>query len=227
MNKNEDWIKLCNTIRNELSSIDDQLPNQIVTSLSEKIPEDVVITTDVGQNQVWISQSFQVKENQRILFSGGHGAMGYSLPAAIGAYYASRIVCFNGDGGFQMNIQELQFIASHHLPIKIIVFNNHSLGMIRHFQEMYFDSRYAQTIASGNYFSCNLRKISEAYNIPFYEFSDSDFTVKHVFDDMGPCLVEINLPEETYVIPKLAVGKPNTDQEPPLDRVLYRKLMDL
>ena len=99
--------------------------------------------------------------------------------------------------------------------------------MIRHFQEMYFDSRYAQTIASGNYFSCNLRKISEAYNIPFYEFSDSDFTVKHVFDDMGPCLVEISLPEETYVIPKLAVGKPNTDQEPPLDRVLYRKLMDL
>ena len=229
LNENEDWIKLCNTIRNELSSIDDQLPNQIVTSLSEKIPEDVVITTDVGQNQVWISQSFQVKENQRILFSGGHGAMGYSLPAAIGAYYASRkpIVCFNGDGGFQMNIQELQFIASHHLPIKIIVFNNHSLGMIRHFQEMYFDSRYVQTIASGNYFSCNLRKISEAYNIPFYEFSDSDFTVKHVFEDMGPCLVEISLPEETYVIPKLAVGKPNTDQEPSLDRVLYRKLMDL
>ena len=70
MNENEEWIKLCNTIRNELSSIDDQLPNQIVTSLSEKIPEDVVITTDVGQNQVWISQSFQVKENQRILFSG-------------------------------------------------------------------------------------------------------------------------------------------------------------
>ena len=82
------WIELCNSIKKELRGIDDQLPNQIVASISSELPEDMVITTDVGQNQVWISQSFEVKKNQKILYSGGHGAMGYSLPAAIGAYYA-------------------------------------------------------------------------------------------------------------------------------------------
>lgn len=223
------WIELCNSIKKELRGIDDQLPNQIVASISSELPEDMVITTDVGQNQVWISQSFEVKKNQKILYSGGHGAMGYSLPAAIGAYYASEkpVACFNGDGGFQMNIQELQFISSHNLPIKIFVFNNYSLGMIRHFQEMYFDSHYVQTVAAGDYFSCNLKKIAEAYNIPYFEFSMKESIIKDVLKEEGPCLVEVCLPEETYVVPKLAVGKPNTDQEPPLDRALYRKLMNL
>lgn len=229
LKENEEWIRLCDLIKKELKNIDDQHPNRIVASISEELPENIIITTDVGQNQVWISQSFQVKKNQRILFSGGHGAMGYSLPAAIGAYYASKkpVICFNGDGGFQMNIQELQFISSHSLPIKIFVFNNHSLGMIRHFQEMYFDARYTQTVTTGGYYSCDLEKIADAYHIPYFKFTQNDSIVKMIFEEKGPCLIEINLPEETYVVPKLAVGKPNTDQEPPLDRSLYRKLMDL
>ena len=177
---------------------------------------------------MWISQSFYVKENQRILYSGGHGAMGYSLPAAIGAYYALKkpVLSFNGDGGFQMNIQELQFISKQKLPIKIIVFNNHALGMIRHFQEMYFDSRYTQTLSAGGYFNCDLKKIAEAYDIPYMQYEMGE-SINTCIDQEGPYLIEVVLPEETYVIPKLAVGKPNTDQEPLLDRDLYRKLMNL
>ena len=222
------WINTCNQIKQELLEIDAQLPNQIVQQLSKELPEDLIITTDVGQNQVWISQSFYVKENQRILYSGGHGAMGYSLPAAIGAYYALKkpVLSFNGDGGFQMNIQELQFISKQKLPIKIIVFNNHALGMIRHFQEMYFDSRYTQTLSAGGYFNCDLKKIAEAYDIPYMQYEMGE-SINTCIDQEGPYLIEVVLPEETYVIPKLAVGKPNTDQEPPLDRDLYRKLMNL
>ncbi|WP_373117805.1 thiamine pyrophosphate-binding protein [Holdemania massiliensis] len=222
------WINTCNQIKQELLDIDDQLPNQIVQQLSKELPEDLIITTDVGQNQVWISQSFYVKENQRILYSGGHGAMGYSLPAAIGAYYALKkpVLSFNGDGGFQMNIQELQFISKQKLPIKIVVFNNHALGMIRHFQEMYFDSRYTQTLSAGGYFNCNLKKIAEAYDIPYRQYETGE-SINTCINQEGPYLIEVVLPEETYVVPKLAVGRPNTDQEPPLDRDLYRKLMDL
>ena len=222
------WINTCNQIKQELLEIDAQLPNQIVQQLSKELPEDLIITTDVGQNQVWISQSFYVKENQRILYSGGHGAMGYSLPAAIGAYYALKkpVLSFNGDGGFQMNIQELQFISKQKLPIKIVVFNNHALGMIRHFQEMYFDSRYTQTLSAGGYFNCDLKKIAEAYDIPYMQYEMGE-SINTCIDQEGPYLIEVVLPEETYVIPKLAVGKPNTDQEPPLDRDLYRKLMNL
>ena len=222
------WINTCNQIKQELLEIDAQLPNQIVQQLSKELPEDLIITTDVGQNQVWISQSFYVKENQRILYSGGHGAMGYSLPAAIGAYYALKkpVLSFNGDGGFQMNIQELQFISKQKLPIKIVVFNNHALGMIRHFQEMYFDSRYTQTLSAGGYFNCDLKKIAEAYDIPYMQYEMGE-SINTCIDQEGPYLIEVVLPEETYVIPKSAVGKPNTDQEPPLDRDLYRKLMNL
>lgn len=222
------WINTCNQIKQELLDIDDQLPNQIVQQLSKELPEDLIITTDVGQNQVWISQSFYVKENQRILYSGGHGAMGYSLPAAIGAYYALKkpVLSFNGDGGFQMNIQELQFISKQKLPIKIVVFNNHALGMIRHFQEMYFDSRYTQTLSAGGYFNCNLKKIAEAYDMPYMQYEMGE-SINPCINQEGPYLIEVVLPEETYVVPKLAVGKPNTDQEPPLDRDLYRKLMNL
>ena len=98
------WNKVCGMIKEELKDIDDRLPNALVHKISTVIPEDAVITTDVGQNQVWVAQSFEVKDEQRIFFSGGHGAMGYSLPAAIGCSLASgkEVYSFSGDGGIQM-----------------------------------------------------------------------------------------------------------------------------
>lgn len=225
------WLKVCNHIKEKLDGYDDRNSNRYVRAISKLIPENSVITTDVGQNQVWIAQSFSVKNRQRILFSGGHGAMGYSLPAAIGASIALKkpVYCFNGDGGIQMNIQELQMIARDQLPVKIILFNNNSLGMIRHFQEMYFNGNYYQTTPSGGFTSPDFRKLSDAYHIDYYLIqSTTDLEkLQTVLIDQKPAFVEVILDEDTYVFPKLEFGKPNQDQEPLLDRNTFEELMRL
>ena len=229
------WITVCDKIKSLLSTVDYNHISNVVSTISEFVPGNSVITTDVGQNQVWIAQSFKLKYGQKVLFSGGHGAMGYSLPAAIGACLASggkMTVCFSGDGGLQMNIQELQFIAREKLPIKIIVFNNNSLGMIRHFQEMYFKKLYFQTKPEGGYTAPDFKKVACAYGIESIQFDSKNIVneidvVKHFFETDCPSLLEIIIDEDTYVVPKLQFGKPNQDQEPPIDRDLYKDIMNL
>ena len=201
----------------------------LTRKISKCIPENAVITTDVGQNQVWVAQSFEMKPGQRILFSGGHGAMGYSLPAAIGCCLAEKgtVYSFNGDGGIQMNIQELQTIAREKLPIKIVLYNNNALGMIRHFQEMYFEDNYYQTVPDGGYSNPDFQKIAEAYGIEYFCINTEDEIAEDIFSGKDPCIIELKIEENTYVFPKLEFGKPNQDQEPLLDRSLYRELMEL
>lgn len=225
------WIDICNTLKDTLAEYDDRSYNRIIRKISTLIPEGTVITTDVGQNQVWVAQSFVVKKEDRILFSGGHGAMGYSLPASIGAAIASKkmVYCFNGDGGIQMNIQELQLVAREQLPIKIILFNNNSLGMIRHFQEMYFSGNYFQTTQTGGFTSPDFKRLADAYQIDYHIVNcekDIDY-LKDFFTNEKPTLIEVKLNENTYVFPKLEYGKPNQDQEPLLDRKLFNELMKL
>lgn len=223
------WNDICDQIRDELKDIDSRLPNKLVQKISSVIPEGAVITTDVGQNQVWVAQSFTVKNGQRIFFSGGHGAMGYSLPAAIGCALATgeEVYSFSGDGGIQMNIQELQTVAREKLPVKIILFNNSSLGMIRHFQEMYFDNNYVQTIPEGGYTVPDFKAVAEAYKIPYTCVTGEEDVGDGLFDVEGPQFVEVKINEPTYVFPKLEFGKPNQDQEPLLDRKLYDYIMEL
>ena len=223
------WNEVCRKIREELKDIDDRLPNKYVSRISELIPENSVITTDVGQNQVWVAQSFKVKDGQRIFFSGGHGAMGYSLPAAIGCALADgkAVYSFQGDGGIQMNIQELQTIARENLPVKIILFNNSALGMIRHFQEMYFEDNYVQTVPSGGYTVPDFGAIAAAYKIPYRCIGKVEDIDDSLFDAEGPQFVEVRITEPTYVYPKLEYGKPNQDQEPLLDRKRYSYIMEL
>lgn len=226
-----EWIAICDEIKNKLFRLDERKYNKLVRAISKHIPEKSMIITDVGQNQVWVAQSFGLKEKQRILFSGGHGAMGYSLPASMGAALASNstVYSFNGDGGIQMNIQELQMIARENLPVKIIIFNNNSLGMIRHFQEMYFDKNYFQTTINGGFTSPNFEKLAEAYSLD-YVCAESEAEVDalaEVFTNSKPTIIEIKINEETYVFPKLEFGKPNQDQEPLIDRELYMYLMSL
>lgn len=224
-----EWNNVCDTIRDELKDIDNKLPNKLVQKISDMIPEGAVITTDVGQNQVWVAQSFNVKADQRIFFSGGHGAMGYSLPAAIGCALASgrEVYSFSGDGGIQMNIQELQTIARENIPVKIILFNNCALGMIRHFQEMYFDNNYVQTIPSGGYTVPDFGAIAGAYKIPYTCVEDVSDIDEKLFAQEGSQVIEVKINEPTYVFPKLEFGKPNQDQEPLLPRELFNKLMEL
>lgn len=228
-NRYQNWLGQCNKLRKCLQGMDFQITNEIINMISSYVPEDAIITTDVGQNQVWVAQSFELKGNQKILFSGGHGAMGYSLPAAIGAYYACHkpIICFVGDGGFQMNIQELQFIVRERLPIKIVLLNNYSLGMIRHFQEMYFDSNFAQTTAEKGYTVPDFCKIVKAYGIESYCINNSNdyASLSKIFSNSLPAFVNVNCGKQTYVYPKLAMNKPIHDQEPLMDRELFSKLM--
>lgn len=222
------WCSVCDEIKSILSGIDCNKIGSFMGHLSQNIPEDAVITTDVGQNQVWVAQYFNIKKGQRVLFSGGHGAMGYALPAAIGAYYGSGkkpVYCITGDGGMQMNIQELQFIARERLPIKIIVLNNNALGMIRHFQEMYFDSRYYLTKPEGGYSAPDFVKVGRAYGLDGQKIESSMLNNFEWSD--GPELIEVFIKDNTYVLPKLKFGNPNQDQEPLIDRKLYNKLMNM
>lgn len=226
-----EWLNKCQTIKSKLKNIDDQEYNIIIKNISSVVPDNCVITTDVGQNQVWVSQSFKTKPNQTILFSGGHGAMGYSLPAAIGAYFATKqpVICFTGDGGLQMNIQELQFIKRENIPIKIILINNKSLGMIRHFQEMYFNSNYTQTVSEKGYLSPSFKKISESYGIDYIKLDpekDMD-SIKSLLSNPSPYFIEVELNYNTYVFPKLSVGKQIYDQEPSLDHDTLNELLDI
>lgn len=213
-----------------MSNYDNEPANRVVAKLSEFIADNYVITTDVGQNQVWVAQSFKVKDNQRVLFSGGHGAMGYSLPAAIGAYYASLkpVICFSGDGGLQMNIQELQFIKAYNIPVKIVLFNNHSLGMIRHFQEMYFNSNFSQTKENTGYSVPDFCEIAKAYGIRSIKVTTKEEfeNLQCILNDAESAFIEILLSDTTYVFPKLAINKPINDQEPEIDRNLYSNLMN-
>lgn len=228
-----DWINLCESIKAKLIGLDDRRPNLIVKDIGSLIPENTIITTDVGQNQVWVAQSLELKNGQRILFSGGHGAMGYSLPAAVGACMASSkkpTVCFSGDGGIQMNIQELMAVSSERLPIKIILLNNYALGMIRHFQEMYFDKNYTQTTISGGYAVPDFSAIASAYGIKYIccESEEDIHSIdKTIFESDEPVLLEVKIKENTYVFPKLEFGKPNQDQEPLLERKLYEEINNM
>lgn len=224
------WIETCDRIRRTLDGYDDRLPNLLTRELGKKLPKRSLLVTDVGQNQIWVAQSFPFKEGDQVLFSGGHGAMGYSLPAAIGAYYATGkpTVSLNGDGGIQMNLQELMTIARDRLPIKVVVFNNHALGMIRHFQEMYYSKNYTQTTVGHGYADPDFKGIAQAYHMPYCSIETAeDFQNTDIFETEGAALIEIKLDEETYVYPKLEYGKPNQDQEPLLPRELYCKLMEL
>ena len=225
----ENWVSTCCFIQKKLQGIDKRIPNELIERLGDIIPDEVVITTDVGQNQVWVAQSLKTKKNQKVLFSGGHGAMGYSLPAAIGCACGSNhtVYSFNGDGGVQMNIQELQTVARERLPIKIVILNNYALGMIRHFQEMYFQDNYTQTVADGGYTVPDFEKLAHAYGLDYKSIRDVSDIEAEIFGGNEPAIIEVMINEKTYVFPKLEFGKPNQDQEPLLDRELYSSLMEL
>jgi len=222
-----DWVHQCREVKRLLADVDRLEPNALIEQFSELVPEQAVITTDVGQNQVWVAQSFRVKTGQRMLFSAGHGAMGYSLPAAIGAYYACHapVVAFCGDGGLQMNIQELQVLAREQIPIKIVLLNNQSLGMIRHFQEMYFEDTYAYTVDSGGYSVPNFLAIAEAYGLRAVRYDpQNEASIRAMLRDDQPALIEIALPDRTHVSPKGVYNLPLSLQSPELSPELQADL---
>lgn len=225
----EKWVSVCTQIKKYLTGHDDEEYTKLLNIVCRELPDNTTITADVGQNQVWIAQQFEVKENQSVHMSAGHGAMGYSLPAAIGSYYGLKkpVVSFNGDGGIQMNIQELQFLARTKIPVYVVVMNNKSLGMIRGFQEANFDKNYAQTIEEKGYSSPNFQKLAEAYGLQ-YLLIEKEFDVSRL-NKLGdkPALIELVMPEETSLTPNFGRNGLIQDQKPYLNRALYEKLMEL
>ena len=148
--------------------------NNFLYTISDYLTEDAVICSDVGQNQMSVAQSLRLDGNRLLLNSAGYGSMGFSLPAAIGAAYArqSMIVSINGDGGLQMNIQELQTLVRDNLPVNVIVLNNNCLGMIRNLQKNIFNNR---TYVSVDGYSCpDYSGIAKAYGIPYLRIDSED-----------------------------------------------------
>lgn len=174
---------------------------------------------DVGSHQQWAAQSLELTGQQLFLTSAGLGSMGYALPAALGLCFAAGrqpVVVIAGDGGFQMNIQELQTIAHHHLPVKLVVVNNNCLGMIRQFQESYFEGRYQST--HWGYSAPDFTKIAAAYGIPALTVSDPadlDRAAAWLWQDpQQPALLQVMVDAHTNCYPKLAFGRPITEMEP-------------
>lgn len=224
-----DWCQICRKIKERLAGIDDQIYNRIIERIGMCIPEDAKITLDVGQSQLWAVQSLRIKEKQDVYMSGGHGAMGYSLPAAIGVYYGSKkqVVCFNGDGGIQMNLQELQFIKREKLPIKIVIINNYALGMIRGFQEANFEKRYSYTTKESGYIAPDFEKLAYAYDLPYSKIVSEEEANQFSFRSDGAEIIEISLPMETTLVPNFGRNGLIQDQRPYIDRELFDELMEL
>lgn len=202
-----DWFNRCVKAKNLIESIDDTEGNRIVKKISSLLPNNPIVTVDVGQHECWCAQSLHLKGNEgRILIGGGYGSMGCSLPYAIGASIATgKCFCITGDGGLQMNIQELEVVVREQLPIKIFVINNHVLGKISEIQHVSYNDRYAQTTAESGYSVPNFEKIAQAYGIraatmDSYEKLDD---YKGWLEDDKPCLLDIYIPAKTLLIPKI------------------------
>lgn len=234
------WLEICNNIKYMLSEVDNgkdyRNPNNVVRNISQLIADDTVIACDVGQHQMWVAQSFINKKNQRILFSGAHGAMGFALPAAIGAYYCSgkSSVCIAGDGAFQMNIQELQWVVHEQIPIKIIIFNNHSLGLIRQQQCAIFDNRFCGSVYDSGYSTPSFSAVASAYGIKAAKIEYFDILNGNAMNELSnllklscPVLIEIDMESNTYVYPKTSYGMEMHNQFPHIPVEVIEKISQL
>lgn len=221
-----EWQAALDALRTEWSDTKEQPnivginPNEFMHSLSRGAGQQAVgYSADVGNHQQWAAQSLELGSHQLFLTSAGLGSMGYALPAALGMCFASGrkpVVMIAGDGGFQMNIQELQTIAHHKLPVKLVVLNNNCLGMIRQFQDSYFDGRYQSTL--WGYSAPDFTKIAAAYGIPALTVSESaglDEAVTWLWQNPDEAaLLQVMVDSYTNCYPKLAYGRPITEMEP-------------
>jgi acetolactate synthase-1/2/3 large subunit len=189
-------------------------PQYVIERLSELAPKDAIITTEVGQNQMWTAQFYNFTKPRTLLSSGGLGTMGYGFPAAMGAQFANPdrlVVDIAGDGSIQMNIQELATIAQYNLPVKILILNNCFLGMVRQWQELFYDARYSSTCLASN---PDFVKIAEAYGVKGIKVDnkkDVDAGLTEMINHDGPVLLECMVDREEGVYPMVPAGAASSD----------------
>jgi acetolactate synthase-1/2/3 large subunit len=195
-------------------------PYEVIRRLNEAMDEDAVVAADTGACVCWVHQAFKVKKH--VLFtSGGNSPMGYALPAAIGAKMEAperQVVSINGDGGIQLNLQELQTIAYNKLDIAVVIMNNHSYGIIKQFQDSYLGSRY--NASYDGYSAPDFGKIASAYGLAYVKVEELGQITPDLFNQ-GPIIIDVMLSEHTLIEPKLEMGRPINDQFPYLSAAEY------
>ncbi|MCB0743961.1 MAG: biosynthetic-type acetolactate synthase large subunit, partial [Ignavibacteriae bacterium] len=211
-----DWWNQINAWQNECplsyEKEDGKLRTEyVIERISEKTKGNAIIVTDVGQHQMWVSQYYKFTNPRSHLTSGGLGTMGFSVPAAIGAAFAEKkrpIISISGDGGFQMNLQELITAAAYKLPIKFIIMNNSFLGMVRQWQELYHAEKYSFTDLGAS--NPDFVKVGEALGVKSFSTNKMD-EVDGLLDKVikmndGPTLIEFKVEKEDMVFPMVPSG---------------------
>ena len=187
---------------------DELNPYTLIKEVSKHTSDDTKIVTDVGQHQMWVAQYYEFKKPRTFITSGGLGTMGFGLGAAIGSamYTNERTVLFTGDGSFGMNLNELATVATQNIPIVIILMNNGVLGMVRQWQNLFFDKHYSQTVLERK---TDFVKLAEAFGIKGYRISDVSQmkdVIDQAFKEKGPVLVDCCIDKDEFVLPMLPPG---------------------
>jgi acetolactate synthase-1/2/3 large subunit len=190
------------------------LPQFVVDEIFRLTKGDAIITTEVGQHQMWAAQYYKFNKPRRWITSGGLGTMGFGFPAAIGAAFAfpdATVIDIAGDGSFQMTMQELAIVKQHNLNVKTIILNNKFLGMVKQWQDLFFDKRYASTSIP---VQPDFVKLAECYGLKGYRADtakDTTTVLEQVFASKGGCIVDIVVDPEEHVYPMVPAGAANKD----------------
>ncbi|ELW9443136.1 acetolactate synthase 2 catalytic subunit [Pluralibacter gergoviae] len=186
----------------------------LLRQLSERKPADAVVTTDVGQHQMWSAQHMDYTRPENFITSSGLGTMGFGLPAAVGAQVArpdDTVICISGDGSFMMNVQELGTVKRKQLPLKIVLLDNQRLGMVRQWQQLFFEERYSETTLTDN---PDFLTLASAFGIPGQHITRKD-QVEAALDAMlnskGPYLLHVSIDELENVWPLVPPGASNAE----------------
>ncbi|MCB1961487.1 MAG: acetolactate synthase large subunit [Rhodocyclaceae bacterium] len=186
----------------------------LVQAVANALNDEAVITTDVGQHQMWVAQAYPFRRPRQWLTSGGLGTMGFGLPAAIGAALAAperTVVCFSGDGSLKMNIQEMATLAEEELNVKIVLMNNNSLGLVYQQQNLFYGKR---TMASSYKRATDFLKVAEGFGLETVDLDTADdpaATLAAALKRPGPCLIHCSIDREEFVYPMVPPGAANSE----------------
>ena len=222
----KEWMQTCNLLRKELVLADVDETVERLGSLLQSVPKDTVLVSDVGNNEFWLSRAcVYARKTNRTLYSKSFGALGNALGKAIGAFYAERkpVIVFAGDQGLQMNIQELQYISQHRLPITVVVLNNASSGMIKDREAMAGYPYSLHTTEQSGYAAPAFAQIAKAYGIE-YRKVDPAMSLKETDE---PLLAEMEIPESLSLTPFLPKGRDIQDMEPRIPQDIYDHLNNM